>query len=58
MFLARMWHGWAGSPRERQDRYALASHQKAVAAAEAGRYDAELMPVPVRVGEAAGDRGK
>ncbi|MFF9124088.1 thiolase family protein [Streptomyces sp. NPDC014889] len=33
--------------RERQDEYALASHQKAAAAQEQGLFDAELAPVPV-----------
>ena len=33
--------------REAQDRFALASHAKAVAAAGAGRFDAELVPVEV-----------
>jgi len=34
--------------REDQDAFALASHQKAVAAMDAGRFDAELAPVIVR----------
>jgi acetyl-CoA C-acetyltransferase len=34
--------------REDQDAFALASHQKAVAAIDAGRFDAELAPVTVR----------
>ncbi len=33
--------------RERQDRFALESHQRAVAAAESGRFDDEVVPVPV-----------
>jgi acetyl-CoA C-acetyltransferase len=33
--------------REAQDRYALASHQKAAAAAREGRFAAEIVPVPV-----------
>jgi acetyl-CoA C-acetyltransferase len=33
--------------REDQDAYALESHRRAVAAADAGRFDAELAPVPV-----------
>ncbi len=33
--------------REEQDAFALASHQKAVAAAEAGRFEAERVPVKV-----------
>ena len=39
--------------REAQDRYALASHQKAAAAAREGRFAAEIVPVPVpRKGQA------
>ena len=34
--------------REDQDAFALASHQKAIAAIDAGRFDAELAPVTVR----------
>jgi 3-oxoadipyl-CoA thiolase len=39
--------------RDLQDAFALASHQKAVAAIEAGRFDAEIVPiaVPQRKGE-------
>ncbi len=33
--------------REDQDAFALASHQKAIAAMDAGRFDAELVPVTV-----------
>jgi acetyl-CoA acetyltransferase family protein len=33
--------------REAQDRFALASHQKAVAAQDAGRFEAELIAVPI-----------
>ncbi|MBX6377151.1 MAG: acetyl-CoA C-acyltransferase [Clostridia bacterium] len=42
-----------GISREEQDRFALWSHQKAVAAQEAGRFDDELVPVsvPQRRGE-------
>ncbi|MFO0744096.1 MAG: acetyl-CoA C-acyltransferase [Myxococcota bacterium] len=42
-----------GLSREDQDRFALASHQKAVAAAAAGAFDAEITPVaiPGRKGE-------
>ncbi|TDD79765.1 acetyl-CoA C-acyltransferase [Actinomadura darangshiensis] len=45
-------------PREEQDRLALTSHQRAVAAAEAGRFDAELVPVtvPGRKGDVVVDR--
>jgi acetyl-CoA C-acetyltransferase len=34
--------------REDQDAFALASHQRAIAAQDAGRFDAELAPVTVR----------
>jgi acetyl-CoA C-acetyltransferase len=33
--------------REAMDRYALASHQKAIAAMDAGKFDAEIVPVSV-----------
>ena len=33
--------------RERQDAFALASHQKAVAAIEGGRFDDQIVPVPI-----------
>ncbi len=42
----------AGVTREDQDRFAVASHQKAVAAMTAGRFKAELVPV-----EIAGKKG-
>jgi acetyl-CoA C-acetyltransferase len=35
----------AGVSRDRQDRFALRSHQRAVAAQRAGRFDAELVPI-------------
>jgi acetyl-CoA C-acetyltransferase len=37
----------AGISREEQDRFALASHQKAVAAQEACRFKAEIVPVEI-----------
>ncbi len=37
----------AGVSRQDQDAFALTSHQKAVAAAEAGRFSAEILPVEV-----------
>lgn len=40
--------------RERQDGFALASHRKAVAAMEAGRFEPEIVAVPVPQGK--GDR--
>ena len=36
--------------RADQDRFALESHQKAIAAIDAGRFDDEIVPVPVRRG--------
>jgi acetyl-CoA C-acetyltransferase len=42
--------GHSGIGREDQDRFAFESHQKAVAAIEAGRFEAEIVPVPVRHG--------
>jgi acetyl-CoA acetyltransferase family protein len=41
--VAERWH----VERERQDRFALESHQKAVAAIEAGRFDDQIVPIPV-----------
>jgi acetyl-CoA C-acetyltransferase len=42
-------------PRQEQDEYALRSHQRAVAAWDAGKFAAEIVPVPVKGkdGEAA-----
>jgi acetyl-CoA C-acetyltransferase len=37
----------AGITRDRQDQFALASHQKAVAATEGGRFKAEIAPVEI-----------
>jgi 3-oxoadipyl-CoA thiolase len=37
--------------REEQDTFAFASHQKALAAVSAGRFDAEIVPVPVPGGK-------
>jgi acetyl-CoA C-acetyltransferase len=37
--------------REDQDRFAFESHQKAIAAIDAGRFEAEIVPVPVRGGK-------
>jgi len=34
-------------PRQEQDEYSLRSHQRAVAAWDEGRFDAEIVPVPV-----------
>ncbi|MGQ9676891.1 MAG: acetyl-CoA C-acetyltransferase [Chloroflexota bacterium] len=42
-----------GISRQEQDEYALRSHQRAVAAWDAGKFDAEIVPVPVK-----GNRGE
>ena len=39
-----------GISRADQDAYALESHRRAVTAIDAGRFDAEVVPVPVRAG--------
>ena len=36
-----------GIAREAQDRFALESHRRAVAASDAGRFQAEIVPVPI-----------
>ncbi len=36
--------------RQDQDRFALESHEKAIAAIDSGRFDAETVAVPVRIG--------
>jgi acetyl-CoA C-acetyltransferase len=36
-----------GIPRQAQDEYALGSHRKAIAAIDAGRFKAEIVPVPL-----------
>jgi acetyl-CoA C-acetyltransferase len=38
--------------REAMDRYALGSHQKAIAAMDAGRFDEEIVPVQVKLAKA------
>jgi acetyl-CoA C-acetyltransferase len=38
----------AGVSREDQDRFALESHRRAIAAQDAGRFDAEMAPVTIR----------
>ncbi len=40
----------SGVSRADQDRFALESHRKAIAAIDAGRFDEELVPVPIRRG--------
>jgi len=44
-------------PRELQDRFALRSHQKAIAAIEAGKFRDEIVPVEVKDGVVAQDEG-
>ncbi|TKA04971.1 thiolase family protein [Actinacidiphila oryziradicis] len=46
-----------GIGRERQDAFALTSHQRATAAAAAGRFTTEVLPVAVKNGEATADEG-
>ncbi|MBI5543724.1 MAG: thiolase family protein, partial [Deltaproteobacteria bacterium] len=42
--------------RAEQDRFALASHQKAIAAQKAGRFQGEILPIPATVYDAGGHR--
>ena len=51
--VAQRW----GLTREELDAFALRSHQRAVAAIEAGRFEAEIVAVPVGDGEVAVDEG-
>src|SRR6266571_1931842 len=46
-----------GVDRARQDEFALRSHQLAAAAATAGRFSAELVPVRTPAGEVTADEG-
>lgn len=46
-----------GVGRERQDAFALASHRKALAAAAAGHFDGELVPLEAAAGTVAADDG-
>jgi acetyl-CoA acyltransferase len=46
-----------GVDRERQDEFALGSHQRAAAAAAAGRFGAEIVPVTAPAGEVTADEG-
>ncbi len=46
-----------GITRERQDEFALRSHQLAAAARDGGRFDAEIVPVITAKGEQASDEG-
>ncbi|MBZ9751961.1 thiolase family protein [Deinococcus sp. HMF7604] len=47
-----------GISREDQDAFALRSHQRAAAAQDAGKFDAEIVSVPVRVDKAKGTKMK
>ena len=42
----------SGVSRQSQDEFALASHQRAVAAIEAGKFKSQIVPVTVRAGKA------
>ncbi|UQU61388.1 thiolase family protein [Couchioplanes caeruleus] len=46
-----------GITREDSDAFALRSHERAVAAIDAGRFDAEIVPVAVKDGEVTRDEG-
>jgi acetyl-CoA acetyltransferase family protein len=46
-----------GITRAESDAFALRSHQRALAAHEAGRFDREIVPVPVGDGEVSRDEG-
>lgn len=46
-----------GHTREQLDRYALQSHQRAMQATEAGRFQEEILPVAVRTHDGEGDGG-
>lgn len=46
-----------GITRAESDAFALRSHQRAVAAQEAGRFDREIVPVSVKDGEVTRDEG-
>jgi acetyl-CoA C-acetyltransferase len=47
-----------GIPREKQDEYGARSQQRAAAAAAAGKFDAEIVPLTVRMGVADKDSGR
>jgi acetyl-CoA acetyltransferase family protein len=46
-----------GIGRAESDEFALRSHQRAIAAIDAGRFDAEIVPVPVKDGAFTVDEG-
>lgn len=47
-----------GVSREDQDAFALRSHQRAAAAQDSGKFDAEIIPVPVQVDRVKGTKIK
>ncbi|GGK22921.1 acetyl-CoA acetyltransferase [Deinococcus malanensis] len=47
-----------GVSREDQDAFAFRSHQRAAAAQDSGKFDAEIIPVPVRVDKLKGTKLK
>ncbi|HXZ48511.1 MAG TPA: acetyl-CoA C-acyltransferase [Usitatibacter sp.] len=47
-----------GIPREKQDEYGARSQQRAAAAAAAGKFADEIVPMAVRMGVADGDSGR
>ncbi len=44
-----------GLDRETLDRYALQSHQRAIAAAQSGQFDDEIVPVAMRLSDGSGE---
>lgn len=46
-----------GITRDESDRFALRSHQRAIAAIDAGRFEHEIVPVPFADGEVTTDEG-
>ncbi|MFE4958960.1 thiolase family protein [Streptomyces sp. NPDC056653] len=46
-----------GITRDESDRFALRSHQRAIAAIDAGRFEHEIVPVPLTDGEVTTDEG-
>ncbi len=46
----------SGISRQAQDEFALRSHQRAIAAQDAGRFADEVVPVPVKIASAGGTR--
>jgi acetyl-CoA acyltransferase len=46
-----------GVSRQRQDEFALRSHQRAASAQQAGRFDAEIVPVDAPPGPVTQDEG-